>query len=65
MDPNVTLQMIDEFLAKHQTGEEVDEWCQNLFDWIKKGGFEPDWSKYELGTSYYKCRCVHMKKAKV
>ena len=52
MDPNETLRVINGFLARHETGEDVDVWCQDLYDWLKKGGFE-------LGTSYYRCRKVH------
>lgn len=42
MDPNACLRDIEEFLNSRQTGEEVDEWCQNLFDWLQGGGFSPD-----------------------
>ena len=59
MDPNETLRVINGFLARHETGDEVDVWCQDLYDWLKKGGFEPNWAKYPLGTSYYRCRKVH------
>lgn len=59
MDPNATLREIDAFLARHETGDEVDIHCQNLFDWIQRGGFEPEWSRYPLGTSYYRCREIH------
>ena len=62
MDPNATLREIHEFLAAHETGDQVDIWCEHLYQWIKNGGFEPDWAKYELGTSYYRCRCVSMRK---
>lgn len=60
MDPNATLAAIDEFLTMHQTGDEVDEMCRDLWIWIGNGGFEPDWGKYDLGTSYYRCRKIHM-----
>jgi len=63
MDPNETLRMIDQFLTSRQTGDEVDEWCENLREWISKGGFEPDWSKRELGTSYYKARLAMYRKS--
>jgi len=58
MDPDETLKMIDEFLQARKTGDEVDEWCHNLYEWIEKGGFEPNWNRYPLGTEYYKCREV-------
>ncbi|MEE8503978.1 MAG: hypothetical protein V3T26_05965 [candidate division NC10 bacterium] len=62
MDPNETLRRIDEFLLAQEEGVEVDIWCQDLWDWIQKGGFEPNWEAYSLGTSYYQCREVHLKK---
>jgi len=58
MDPNKTLKMIDDFLCARKSGDEVDQWCRDLIKWIAKGGFEPDWNKYKLGTSYYKCRVI-------
>jgi len=58
MDPNATLKLIDDFLTARRTGEQVDIWCQDLWDWLKKGGFEPNWAQYELGASYYRCRKV-------
>lgn len=56
MDPNATLQMIHEFLTDRKAGDEVDEWCYDLKEWLDKGGFEPNWEQYPLGTSYYNCR---------
>ena len=64
MDPDATLADIHWFVTNGETGNEVDEWCQDLFDWIAKGGFEPDWSKAPLGTGYYECRAVHHRKGK-
>lgn len=64
MDPNETLKQIDDFLAAHKCGEEVDEWCEYLMDWMDKGGFEPHWEAYPLGTSYYKCRVVSVRKSR-
>jgi hypothetical protein len=62
MDPNATLRYIDHFIACGDTGVEVDYACQDLYDWLAKGGFKPDWDKYELGTSYYECRAVQHKR---
>lgn len=50
MDPNATLQMIDSFLKSRRTGDEVDQWCEYLYDWLQAGGFQPDWDQYQLGT---------------
>lgn len=58
MDPNATLKMIDDFLAARRSGPEVDEWVENLRDWIDGGGFEPDWDAFPLGASYYRTRMV-------
>lgn len=62
MDPNETLRRIDEFLARRETGDEVDYMVEDLFRWIEKGGFEPDWSRYPLGTSYYRSRVAGAKR---
>lgn len=58
MDPNTTLKKIHEFLAAGKTGDIVDIWCHDLYEWIDCGGFEPDWDSYSLGKSYYECRKV-------
>jgi len=60
MDPNATLELIDSFLKERRTGDIVDEYCEDLHGWLSKGGFEPDWSAFELGASYYRVRCVYM-----
>lgn len=64
MDPNETLKRIDEFLREHRTGEEVDHWCEDLLEWLDRGGFEPDWEKYSVGTSYFECRRVQAQRNK-
>lgn len=56
MDPNATLQLISECL-RH--AENPDWHCQDLYDWISRGGFEPDWSKHASAAEYYRCRAVH------
>lgn len=53
MDPNATLREIHNALMNRETGDEIDEWCEALGDWVDNGGFEPDWKAYPLGTSYY------------
>ena len=62
MDPNATLRQIDEFLSRHRTGDEVDLWCEILFDWLERGGFAPAWSAHPLGESYYRCREIHIRR---
>jgi hypothetical protein len=56
MDPNITLRMINNFLTDTNCADELDESCINLYDWVNKGGFNPDWNKYPLATSYYRHR---------
>ena len=58
MDPNATLRNINEFLDAKRDGVEVDYWCQDLWDWIAKGGFSPVWENYPLATHYYDCRKI-------
>lgn len=64
MDPEATLKRIDDFLRAGETGEEVDEWCESLMEWLARGGFEPDWEKYPLGASYYRCRAIQAARAR-
>ena len=64
MDPNATLKCIEEFIRDKCEGYEVDDWCQDLYEWIGKGGFEPRWANYELGTGYYRCRAIEMGREK-
>ena len=62
MDPNETLKWIDNFIAKGLQGQEVDDCCEDLYNWVKEGGYEPNWNRYPLGASYYRCRTVHHKR---
>ena len=57
MDPNATLKAIDAL------GDEVNDYCQYLFDWLAKGGFEPNWIQYPAGTNYYRRREAIMRRA--
>lgn len=63
MDPNACLERIARLLPQAaddlEAGEELDMACQELYDWLKRGGFDPDWSKHESATGYYRCRAVH------
>lgn len=70
MDPNATLRLIHDALAACERyrgndvahrlalGNDLDEYCQTLWDWLDRGGFEPNWAKYPLASSYYRCRAV-------
>jgi hypothetical protein len=64
MDPQATLQEIDAFIKDGSTGEEVDYLCRALYNWIRLGGFEPNWNRYPVGTAYYKTRKAMMKHGK-
>lgn len=63
MDPNACLDRIADLLRASvddpEAGEALDLACQDLYDWIARGGFEPDWSRHETAASYYRCRAVH------
>jgi hypothetical protein len=59
MDPDATLSIIDTLLKERRGSDVIDYHCQDLYDWIAKGGFEPEWGRCELGTSYYNCRAVY------
>ena len=60
MDPNTTLATIDHALARVQfdeaAGVEVDEACEDLWGWLRRGGFEPDWKRYPIATGFYRSR---------
>lgn len=53
-DRNGLLEMIDKFLVDRKTGDIVDKWCEDLHNQIEQGYPEPEWTKYPLGTSYYR-----------
>ena len=53
MDPNATLAEIQWFLD--ETDEDPDtDLLYALDEWLKKGGFEPDWQKYPQATDYFR-----------
>lgn len=56
MDVNAALQRLDSLLISGVGGDECDEICDDIRDWVKRGGFEPSWNKHTLATSYYKSR---------
>ena len=69
MDPNANLQEQGRLLDKlvMLSGEKVNDWRrrvrhdavrlsdlrQALYDWIRDGGFEPDWTKEPYAAKYY------------
>ena len=55
MDPTITLREIQEHLAD-KNFHEASYLVSCLNEWLRKGGFEPDWNKYPVATAYYKIR---------
>ena len=49
MDPDATLRLISEA----DTHEERDDACGDLCEWLRNGGFAPDWEANERATSIY------------
>ncbi len=47
MDPNAALREIDE---ARRIDAETREQMNDLFSWIVRGGFAPDWKVYPRGT---------------
>lgn len=45
MDPNEALRLLCQALDDGEN-EEAGEHAENLADWLRAGGFEPDWSAY-------------------
>ena len=50
MDPNACLRIINDAT---RINAEAREACENLYTWIARGGFAPDWTAYPLGTKRY------------
>lgn len=61
MYPDATLSMIQDFLARGDTGCEVDHAVEDLRVWLAKGGFQPDWARCPLAESYYKSRMARLR----
>lgn len=64
MDPTATLAEIHRKLSliacawNDEDRSDVDAHVEYLRLWIARGGFEPDWARYPLGTSYYQTRMI-------
>jgi len=60
MDPNATLASIDYALSRlaldEYAGQECDDACEDLWRWLSRGGFDPDWKKYRIATGHYLSR---------
>lgn len=63
MDPNTCLERIADLLRRSahddDAGEALDVACQDLYDWLARGGFAPDWTRFPSAAGYYECRAVH------
>lgn len=61
MDPNATLKYIDEFIGNSAYDFKINETVEDLLDWLRKGGFAPDWSKYPDAAAYVRARLCTLK----
>lgn len=53
MDPNATLELIQELLTA-QMYEDATSLRTDLLAWIRRSGFEPDWNRYPAATDFVK-----------
>jgi len=53
MDPNATLQRIEDDLGDHDYTS-VREACRDLSSWLARGGFEPQWEAYPAATKRFR-----------
>ena len=53
MDPDAVLKLLEEKLLNHDDWEEIMESYEDLYGWLEKGGFEPNWNHCALGTAFY------------
>ncbi len=56
MDPNATLELIAQYLDSGEL-DSACEACEDLREWIHKGGFEPDFWKYPIAHRQYMKHC--------
>jgi len=69
MDPNATLELIEEQLASAKLAraqgdmavwaaeiEDAREAREDLHEWLAKGGFEPEWTAYPAAAAFYSNR---------
>jgi hypothetical protein len=61
MDPNANLQEQERIIAERELpnpdwreyAERLLDLRQALYDWLRDGGFEPDWSKAPNAAKHY------------
>ena len=57
MDPNATLRRIADLMHEEPgelTEECLAEACQDMREWLAKGGFEPQWEKSPFAAAHYR-----------
>lgn len=53
MDPTACLERLqDAHLSDDK--EETIAACQDLMDWINKGGANPDWERFPIGATFFR-----------
>lgn len=52
MDPNATLKQMSEYLQAGEVAKALDS-GKDLYDWLKKGGFDPKWENYQEAADFY------------
>lgn len=53
MDPNVCLKRIADAIQDGEY-EDADDFCDELYEWIDKQGFQPEWDSYPEAAAYYR-----------
>lgn len=51
MDPNALLDAIEEMSREDE--REAALMARDLHEWIRRGGFEPDWKRHADGAAFY------------
>lgn len=51
MDPNATLRLIGE---SSRIDRDTSEAMANLYSWLSRGGFAPNWSAYPKATKRFR-----------
>jgi hypothetical protein len=62
MDPDACLMRIAGLLCDSahddEAGIDLDWACQDLYDWLDRGGSVPNWEVFPVAASYYATRAV-------
>jgi hypothetical protein len=61
MDPNTALAEIAYQLSRGtDCAPSIDDTVVDLQEWLEAGGFDPNWDRHPLATSYYVARLTTM-----